>query len=155
VDGRCLLGRALGALGETLRFESVWPKPGRVLLAFEEVEPLSLHEALEGCTDPADAEGLLHVAEISASRGLVDVALRDLDRALGVSGRVGVEVQRCRVRLIEDAANRGIRDAREHLAAGRVDHARAALDEVIGRFPGTEAASQAQNLRRTLPGKAG
>ncbi len=144
----------MGVVGETLRFQSVYPVRGPVLLPFAEVEPLSLHEVLAACTDPGDGEALLRLAEVTAARGLVDLALRELDRALEASPGREEAVRGLRDRLVAEAASRGLQDARDFLAAHRVDHARAALDEVLHRFPGTESAREARRLRRTLVGGA-
>jgi hypothetical protein len=152
VDGRTLHGRALGVLGDTLRFLSVFPVKGPVLLPFEEVEPLSLHEVLRASPGPLDAEILVRLAEAAADRGLVDLALRDLDRALEVSTGREASIRRSHDRILDVAARRGVNDALDHVAARRFDHARAALDEVLRRFPETESAAEAQRLRRSLVG---
>lgn len=154
VDGRTFVGRPLGALGDTLRFRAVWPEEGPVLLPFTDVEPLSLHESLESCEDPRDGEAILRAAEICAARGLLDLALRELDRAMEASPGLGRAVRERRRRLVEEASRRGLTDAREHLEAGRPDHARAALDEVLRRFPRSEAARDARALRRTIARRA-
>lgn len=154
VDGRVMEGRPQGVVGETLRFQSVYPVRGPLLLPFSEVEPLSLHEALVACTDPADGEAVLRLAEVTAARGLVDLALRELDRALEAAPEREVAVRELRKRLVAEAARRVLQDARDYLEAHRVDHARAALDEVLHRFPGTESAREARKLRRTLVGGA-
>ena len=150
VDGRAFVGKPLGLLGDTLRFRAVHPQKGPVLLPFAEVEPLSLHQALEHCTDPRDPAGILRMAEVCAARGLVDAALRELDRVRETAPGMEREVRERRDRLVEEASRRGLEDAREHVAAGRPDHARAALDEVLRRFPRTAAAREARKLRRSL-----
>lgn len=154
VDGRVLYGKPLGVIGETLRFHSVYPVRGPVLLPFAEVEPLSLHESLQGCTDPGDGEAILRIAEVCAARGLVDLALRELDRALEAAPQAEGAVRRLRVRLLDEAARRGLEDAREHLGLGRIEHARAALDEILRLFPDTPSADEARALRRTLVQRA-
>ena len=150
VDGRVLVGRPLGFLGETLRFLAVYPSPGPVLVPFSDAEPLSLHESLRACTDPADGEALLALAEVCSARGLVDTALRELDRVTAASPGLEGAVRDRRSRIREEAARRGLADAREHLAAGRAEHARAALDEVLERFPDTPAAAEAREVRRGI-----
>jgi hypothetical protein len=152
VDARALVGRPVGVLGETLRFLAVYPERGPVLLPFDEVEPLSLREAMAACTDPSDGPGILRIADVCAARGLVDQALRELDRVLAASPAMEPEVRVRRARLAEEAARRGLEDARSHVAAHRPDHARAALEEVLRRFPGTEAAREARVLRREMAG---
>jgi hypothetical protein len=154
VDGRALVGKPLGVLGETLRFRSVFPERGPVLLSFAEVEPLSLHDALGRCTDPEDGEAILTLADVCAARGLVDLAIRELGRALRASPYLEGRVRERRERLTEEAARRGLEDAREHVEAGRPEHARAALDEVLRRFPGTPTAVEARKLRRGLVRRA-
>jgi tetratricopeptide (TPR) repeat protein len=144
----------MGVLGDTLRFHSVHPIRGPVLLPFAEVEPLSLHDALRASPEPLDAGNLLHLAEAAAGRGLVDLALRDLDRALEIAGPGGGGVGECRSRILREASSRALGDALDHLAARRYDHARAALDEVLHRFPETESAAEARRIRRTLVGGA-
>lgn len=153
-DGRILVGRPLGFLGDTLRFLAVFPAPGPVLVPFADAEPLSLHEALRSCTDPADGEALLALAEVCSARGLVDAALRELDRVTAAAPGMAAQVRERRARIREEAARRGLADAREHLAAGRPDHARAALDEVLERFPDAPAAAEARAERRTLASPA-
>jgi tetratricopeptide (TPR) repeat protein len=152
VDGRTLLGVPTGVVGDTLRFQSAYPERGPVLLPFREVEPLSLAEALAACAAPGDAEALLRLARDSASRGLLDLALRQLDRALGAAPAREPEIREVRSRMMEECARRGFEDAREYLAARRPEHALATLDEVLRRFPDTPAAREARALRRTLAG---
>lgn len=152
VDGRILHGKALGVVGDTLRFQSVHPIRGPVLLPFAEVEPLSLHECLRAALGPLDPDTLQRLAEVAADRGLVDLALRDLDRATAAATGREAALQECRDRILRDAACRTLKYALEHLAAHRYDHARAALDEVLHRFPETESASEARRIRRTLVG---
>ncbi len=154
VDGRILHGRPLGLLGDTLRFHSVYPVRGPVLLPFAEVEPLSLHDALRTAHLPLDADTLVRLAEAAAARGLVDLALRDLDRAMGIGPGKETALRECRERILREAACRALKDALDHLAARRYDHARAALDEVLHRFPETESAGEARRIRRTLVGGA-
>lgn len=153
-DGRIVHGRALGILGDTLRFHSVYPVRGPLLLPFTETEALSLHDCLRTAHVALDAPTLRLLAEAAAARGLVDLALRDLDRASGVAGADESALRACRERILRDAACRALKDALDHLAARRYDHARAALDEVLHRFPETESASEARRLRRTLVGGA-
>lgn len=150
VDGRTLVGRPLGVIGETLRFRSVWPRRGPVLVPFAEAEAVGLLDCLRACTDPTDGAGLLRIAEVSASRGMAEPALRELERALAADPSLAPEVAAARARFLEEAAARELRDAREHLAAGRIAHARAALEEILTRFPGAAAAREARDLRRTL-----
>jgi len=152
-DGRLFHGRPLGVLGDTLRFLSVYPIRGPVLLSFVEVEPLSLHEALRANPLPLDAGNLLRLAEAAADRGLLDLALRDLDRAVEATGGDRAEVAECRGRVLRLCARRALEDALGHLAARRLDHARAALDEVLRRFPDTAAADEARRIRRILVGE--
>lgn len=154
VDGGLLHGKALGVIGDTLRFLSVHPIRGPVLLPFAEVEPLSLHDALRGSPEALDAANLLRLAEAAAERGLVDLALRDLDRASEIAGQGREGVGECRERILREASSRVLGDALEHLAAHRYEHARAALDEVLHRFPETESAREARRIRRTLVGGA-
>jgi hypothetical protein len=149
-DGRTLVGRPLGLIGETLRFQAYWPRSGPVLVPFAEAEAMGLVDCLRACTDPGDGPGLLLIAEVSAARGLVDSALRELERALRADPGLEPAVCERRTRLLDEAASRGIADAREHLAAGRTDHARAALEEVLTRFPSTEVAEEARALRRGM-----
>ena len=153
-DGRTLVGRPLGAIGETLRFHAVWPEKGPVLVPFSQVEAVGLLDCLRACTDPADGPGLLRLAEVSAARGMVEPALREMDRALQADPCLAPVIRGRRTALLEEAAERGLRDAREHLAAGRMEHARAALEEVLVRFPASTAAGEARSLRREMAGAA-
>jgi len=153
VDGRNLVGRAVGVVGETLRFEAVFPTRGLLLLPWREVEPLSLHEALGDYLDGSRGEDYLHLADMCSSRGLVDMALRELDRAVAVDPSLDGEAGERRARLHESAAARMVEDAREHLAAGRGAHALAALEEVLRRFPDTGSAEAGRDLRRRIAGE--
>jgi hypothetical protein len=154
VDGRTVLGKPLGVLGETLRVQSVYPARGPLLLAFTEVEPLSLHAALGRCIDAGDGEAILRLADLCSRRGLVDLALHELDRAAAAEPSPAMEraVRERRRCLHEDAARRGLADARDHMEARRSAHARAALEDLLVRFPGTAAAEEARALRRSLAG---
>jgi hypothetical protein len=150
VDGRTLVGRPVGRLGTTLRFLAVYPSSGPVLVPFDEAEPVSLHASLRACTDPGDGPALLALAEVCAERGLVDLALRELERAAAAAPSMVPVVLERRAAFREEAARRGLFDAREHLEAHRPDHARAALEEVLERFPDTAVAKEARALRTRL-----
>jgi hypothetical protein len=150
VDGTRLVGRPLGAVGATLRFRALHPTRGPLLLPFAEVEPLSLHGALLSCLPPGDPGALLGLARLAADGGLADEALRDLDRMTGDVAGLEEEIAALRARVAEDAARRELEDARDHFAHRRTDHARAALDDLLSRFPASLAAPEARVLRRTL-----
>lgn len=150
MDGRTVRGKALGTIGDTLRFLAVHPQRGPVLVPFAEAEPLSLLEVLRSCTPEDDGPGHVRLAEMCAARGLVEEALRELDDAAESAPGMGAEIRRRRGLLVEEAARRVLEDAREHLAARRADHARAALEDLLRRFPSSPAAREARALRRGL-----
>ena len=147
-DGSTVVGQPLGTDGEALRFYAGRPDRGPRLIPFASVEPLSLHEALLCVTDPADGPGLLRLAEICARRGLVEAATREIARARVLGPEMAREAGAFEDRLREEAATRILEDLLEHRVAGREAHARASLQDLLGRFPASEAAREARRLTR-------
>ncbi len=151
-NGDTYVGRPLGAVGETLRFLSLHPERGTVLVPFASVEATSLYEALVSCFSSGDASGHLHLAEICSSRGLVDLALRELNRAVDTDPLMKARADEVRATICEQAADRRLHEAREHMKQGRQAHARAALDDLLQKFPSCTCTSDARDLRLELNG---
>ncbi len=152
VDGRTVPGRPRGLSGGVLRWELDGPVPGTVALSVDEVEPLSLHDALDRATDPGDGDALLRLAAVTAGRGLFDLALADLSRAGRADPALRARVRAARSRVLSLAAGRRLEEARRLAAGGRLAHARAALEDVLRVRPSGAAGWAARALLAALAG---
>ncbi|MHC4821685.1 MAG: tetratricopeptide repeat protein [Planctomycetota bacterium] len=122
------------------------PEQGTVLVPFGSVEATSLYEALVSCFPEGDASGHLHLAEICSSRGLVDLALRELHRAVDADPLMQSRADEVGATICEQAADRRLHEAREHMRQGRRAHARAALDDLLRKFPSCQCTEEAREF---------